>query len=204
LLLADSLYGSGQASGGLDGPSVEAALHRHADTLHQATLRRNGIASIVAGDGRPLRQAGEIDRCLQRERGLVAADPVLLGAVVTGIANTTRALAATASRALESGDWLVPDQGLPRAASLWRTWRAQDPAPASVVAIRKAAADSIELAQTVTRPTPGRATPPLVPAVATRDRPPSPSDRAADLLRLRTGRPRLPAYSSLSAVARGR
>jgi len=204
LLLADGLYGTAQPSSGLDATSVEAALHRHARVLHQATLRRSGIASIVAGDGRPLRQAGEIDRCLQRERGFVAADPVLLGAVVTGIASTTRALAATASRALESGDWLVPDQGLPRAASMWRTWRAQDPAPDSVAAIRKATADSIDLAQTVTRPTPGRAaSPPRVPA-ATRQRPPSPSDRTAHLLRLRTGRPRLPAYSPLSAVARGR
>jgi aryl-alcohol dehydrogenase-like predicted oxidoreductase len=49
-----------------------------------------------------------------------------------------------------------------------------------VVAIRRAAADSIDLAQTVTRPTPGRATPPRVPAVAARERPCSPSDRTPD------------------------
>src|SRR4051794_14399877 len=206
LRLADSLRSRAQPPLGLDGESVQAALRRHARALHQATLRRSGIASIVAGDDRPLRQAAEIDGCLQRDPGRVTSDAALLGDVVIGLAGSTRALAAAVSRALESGDWMVPDDGLPLTAPLWHPWHPADPTPAAVSAIRRAAADSVELAQAVAPPTPGLAPrrPPLAAVVSAPGPRPAVPDKAADLLRLAIRRPRLPAYALVPADGRSR
>jgi len=152
----------------LDVAAVRAALRRHARSLQEAALRAGSIAGIGPGDARPVRQAGEIDRCLQQSPDAVSVDRPLLTSVVHGIAGTTRALASASHRALQSGDWLIPDHGDSLTSPLWRRRRPGDPTPSPVAAIRRAAANSVELTQALThrhragptrrggRPPPGR------------------------------------------------
>lgn len=134
-----------------------AALRRHANALTAATARRSSIAGYVPGDGRPVRQAAEISRMLQVDPHVIVADEGLLADVVQGVAGTTRALSTAASRALESGTWMVPNSRSSAPEPLWQAWTRNDPLPAPVAAIRKAAALSVDLINALTPPRPALA-----------------------------------------------
>lgn len=195
----------------IDSRAVQEALRRHARTLQEATLRAGSIASLVPGDLRPLRQAGEIDRCLQRDPDAVTADPPLLSGVVRGLAGTTRALAAASSQALRSGDWLIADHTESLTEPLWRRRRPGDPTPSPIAAIRRAAADSITLQQAVTPPTPRTTTPAPSRAVSLSATSPTVVARmgrsgggVSELMLLSPVRPRLPAHCPIPDLPRGR
>lgn len=195
VMLADSLQRSPWPDDSpVDSTALVGALRRHAKALQAATTRRNSIAGWEPGDGRAVRQATEILRVVTHAPDIVTSNTRLVTDVVHGLAGTTRALAVAATRALEAGNWLVPARGVALTEPLWRAWQKGMPVPSPILAIRSAAANSVELAQTLCPPTPtadlqGR---PARAALGRRGR----------LISLPTRRPPLPGYSPSPAVAR--
>jgi hypothetical protein len=147
--------------------ALRCELHEHARLLREATTRPGSVVSLEPGDLRPLRQAAEAYQGARRHAAALGTDRRLLAGYLDALAGSTQALAAVVERSVATRRWLVPDHTTSLMEPVWTRWRAGDPVPYPVLAVR-AAADHADTLRTVAAAWPRPSAPAQVRAVLAR------------------------------------